>query len=159
MDRVWREYFPKQPPARAVLGVHRMPTDTPVEINAVAFRDDGVFGEAAAAAVRDHGVADLPSGDSRAECIDRSGNVTTWCVGQRHGIVLLQSAGTDFPINGIDTRGMNPNAQLAGLRLRDRCSFDAQDLGASVFMHSQRSHLLCGLIRAGGPRRQQQESA
>jgi reactive intermediate/imine deaminase len=39
MDRVWREYFPKQPPARAVLGVHRMPTDTPVEISAVAFRD------------------------------------------------------------------------------------------------------------------------
>src|SRR4029453_13954075 len=39
MDRVWREYFPTQPPARAVLGVHRMPTDTPVEINAVAFRD------------------------------------------------------------------------------------------------------------------------
>jgi len=39
MDRIWREYFPKQPPARAVLGVHRMPTDTPVEINVVAFRD------------------------------------------------------------------------------------------------------------------------
>jgi reactive intermediate/imine deaminase len=39
MDRIWREYFPKDPPARAVLGVHRMPTDTPVEINAVAFRD------------------------------------------------------------------------------------------------------------------------
>src|SRR5262245_7204336 len=39
MDRVWREYFPKQPPARAVLGVHRMPTDTPVEISVVAFRD------------------------------------------------------------------------------------------------------------------------
>src|SRR5947207_5021481 len=39
MDRVWREYFPKQPPARAVLGVHRMPTDTPVEITVVAFRD------------------------------------------------------------------------------------------------------------------------
>lgn len=39
MDRVWREYFPSNPPARAVLGVHRMPTDTPVEINAVAFRD------------------------------------------------------------------------------------------------------------------------
>jgi reactive intermediate/imine deaminase len=39
MDRVWREYFPKQPPARAVVGVHRMPTDTPFEISAVAFRD------------------------------------------------------------------------------------------------------------------------
>ena len=39
MDRVWREYFPKSPPARAVLGVFRMPTDTPVEINAVAVRD------------------------------------------------------------------------------------------------------------------------
>ena len=39
MDRVWRQYFAKSPPARAVVGVHRMPTDTPVEINAVAFRD------------------------------------------------------------------------------------------------------------------------
>ena len=39
MDRVWREYFAKAPPARAVLGVHRMPTDTPVEISAVAIRD------------------------------------------------------------------------------------------------------------------------
>ena len=39
MDRIWREYFPKAPPARSVLGVHRMPTDTPVEISAVAFSD------------------------------------------------------------------------------------------------------------------------
>jgi reactive intermediate/imine deaminase len=39
MDRLWREYFAKAPPARSVLGVHRMPTDTPVEITAVAFRD------------------------------------------------------------------------------------------------------------------------
>jgi reactive intermediate/imine deaminase len=39
MERVWKEYFPKAPPARAVLGVYRMPTDTPVEISAVAFRD------------------------------------------------------------------------------------------------------------------------
>jgi reactive intermediate/imine deaminase len=39
MDRIWREYFAKAPPARAVLGVHRMPTDTPVEISAVAIRD------------------------------------------------------------------------------------------------------------------------
>lgn len=38
MDTVWKEYFPKAPPARAVLGVHRMPTDTPVEISAVAYR-------------------------------------------------------------------------------------------------------------------------
>jgi len=39
MDRVWKEYFPKAPPARAVLGVHRLPTDIVVEINAVAFSD------------------------------------------------------------------------------------------------------------------------
>lgn len=39
MDRLWREYFSKAPPARAVVGVYRMPTDRPVEINAVAFRD------------------------------------------------------------------------------------------------------------------------
>lgn len=39
MDRIWKDFFPKAPPARSVLGVHRMPTDTPVEISAVAFRD------------------------------------------------------------------------------------------------------------------------
>jgi reactive intermediate/imine deaminase len=37
--KIMAEYFPKNPPARATLGVHRMPTDTPVEINAVAVRD------------------------------------------------------------------------------------------------------------------------
>ena len=41
MDRVWREFFPSAPPARAVLGVHRLPTDIGVEINAVAYRDLG----------------------------------------------------------------------------------------------------------------------
>ncbi len=39
MDRVWREYYPTAPPARAVLGVYRLPTDIAVEINAVAYRD------------------------------------------------------------------------------------------------------------------------
>jgi reactive intermediate/imine deaminase len=39
VDRVWKEFFAKAPPARAVLGVYRLPTDIAVEINAVAFRD------------------------------------------------------------------------------------------------------------------------
>ncbi len=39
MSKVWNEYFPKNPPARATLGVHRMPTETTVEITAVAIRD------------------------------------------------------------------------------------------------------------------------
>lgn len=39
VDRIWREYFPKAPPARGVVGVKRMPVETPVEINAVAVRD------------------------------------------------------------------------------------------------------------------------
>jgi enamine deaminase RidA (YjgF/YER057c/UK114 family) len=39
MDRVWKEFFIKAPPARAVLGVYKLPTDIAVEINAVAFRD------------------------------------------------------------------------------------------------------------------------
>lgn len=38
---VWRRYFPQSPPACAVLGVRRMPRDTPVEINAVAVREPG----------------------------------------------------------------------------------------------------------------------
>jgi reactive intermediate/imine deaminase len=39
VERLWKEFFPKSPPARAVLGVYKLPTDTPIEINAVAFRD------------------------------------------------------------------------------------------------------------------------
>lgn len=38
MNRVFAEYFPKAPPARATLGVFKLP-GTPVEINAVAVRD------------------------------------------------------------------------------------------------------------------------
>lgn len=38
-DSAWRKAFPKNPPARAALGVSRLPTDTPVEISAVAIRD------------------------------------------------------------------------------------------------------------------------
>jgi reactive intermediate/imine deaminase len=39
MDRVWKEFFAKAPPARAVLGIYKLPTDIAVEVNAVAFRD------------------------------------------------------------------------------------------------------------------------
>jgi enamine deaminase RidA (YjgF/YER057c/UK114 family) len=35
LDRVYARYFPKDPPARAMIGVARLP-GTPVEINAVA---------------------------------------------------------------------------------------------------------------------------
>ncbi|MFN0169998.1 MAG: RidA family protein [Bryobacteraceae bacterium] len=38
-EKVWAQYFPKNPPARAMLGVYRMPTDTKVEVNAVAIKD------------------------------------------------------------------------------------------------------------------------
>src|SRR5262249_49821544 len=38
MDRVFGEYFPKTPPARAVLGVARVP-DPPIQISAVAVRN------------------------------------------------------------------------------------------------------------------------
>jgi reactive intermediate/imine deaminase len=39
MNRVYARYFPTNPPARATLGVAHLPTDTPIEINAVAVRD------------------------------------------------------------------------------------------------------------------------
>ena len=38
-NRVWAKFFPKDPPARATLGVTKMPTDTPVEVTVVAVRD------------------------------------------------------------------------------------------------------------------------
>lgn len=39
MNRVYASYFDKAPPARATLGVAKLPGGTPVEINAVAIRD------------------------------------------------------------------------------------------------------------------------
>ncbi|MBZ5594560.1 MAG: RidA family protein [Acidobacteriia bacterium] len=39
MDPVWRQFFPKAPPARSIMGVFRLPDETPVEISAVAVRD------------------------------------------------------------------------------------------------------------------------
>ncbi len=41
MNRAWRKAFPANPPARIVLGIQKMPVDTPVEITAVAVRDLG----------------------------------------------------------------------------------------------------------------------
>lgn len=38
-EKIWKDYFPSGGPARAVLGVNRMPTETPIEINAVAVRN------------------------------------------------------------------------------------------------------------------------
>jgi len=39
MNRIFAGYFPAHPPARSTVGVHHLPTDTPIEINAVAVRD------------------------------------------------------------------------------------------------------------------------
>lgn len=41
VDRVYAEYFPKNPPARVTLGVAKMPTDTTVEMTVVAVRNLG----------------------------------------------------------------------------------------------------------------------
>ncbi len=38
LNRVWKEYFPKAPPARSTIGVARLP-GTPVEMSVVAVRD------------------------------------------------------------------------------------------------------------------------
>jgi len=39
MNGIWAEAFPQSPPARAVLGVYKLPGDGQVEITAVAFKD------------------------------------------------------------------------------------------------------------------------
>jgi reactive intermediate/imine deaminase len=39
LNRVWKEYFPKSPPARSTIGIARLPGSTPVEMSAVAVRD------------------------------------------------------------------------------------------------------------------------
>lgn len=39
VERVYAGYFPQNPPARVILGTAEMPTDTPIEMTAVAVRD------------------------------------------------------------------------------------------------------------------------
>src|SRR5262249_30898463 len=39
VDRVYATYFPKEPPARVVIAPSKMPTDTTVEMTAVAVKD------------------------------------------------------------------------------------------------------------------------
>jgi len=39
LNKIWAEYFPTNSPTRTVIGVTRMPTGTPVEINATAVVD------------------------------------------------------------------------------------------------------------------------
>lgn len=39
LNPILEKYFPRNPPARATLGVYRMPTETPLEISAVAVKD------------------------------------------------------------------------------------------------------------------------
>ena len=39
--KVWQQYFKSNPPAGSLIGVQRMPTDTPVEVAAVAVRNLG----------------------------------------------------------------------------------------------------------------------
>lgn len=39
LNRVWKEFFPKAPPARSTIGVSRLPGGTPLEMTAVAFAD------------------------------------------------------------------------------------------------------------------------
>lgn len=40
-NRVWAMYFPRNPPARATIGVYRLPAGTPVEVTVVAAKDLG----------------------------------------------------------------------------------------------------------------------
>lgn len=39
VEKVYASYFPNNPPARIVIGVAKMPTDTPIEMTAVVVRD------------------------------------------------------------------------------------------------------------------------
>ena len=40
MNKIWAQYFSRGiPPARATVGVYKMPTDTPIEVNAMAVRE------------------------------------------------------------------------------------------------------------------------
>jgi reactive intermediate/imine deaminase len=92
MNRVYRDYFRSAPPARAVVGVAKLP-GTPVEINAVAVRDasskkpvdvPGLFGNEPVSAgmltadrLYVSGMLPRRAGDAQAEATDAVANVKT----------------------------------------------------------------------------------
>ncbi len=93
LDRIWKEYFPKNGPARAVLGVARMPTNTPVEINAVAVRNLSMKTVLASGAVRTPDRVFLPGVSGRGPKSDPEAEVQGALDAMREH---LKSAGLDF---------------------------------------------------------------
>jgi reactive intermediate/imine deaminase len=85
MNRAWARAFPKDAPARVVLGIARMPVDTPVEMTAVAVRDLSRRG-----VVRLPGSAET-AGILTADRLYLSGVPTLDAMGE-----ILKAAGLDF---------------------------------------------------------------
>lgn len=86
IDRAWAAYFPKNGPARAVLGVEKLPDNTPVEINAVAvlnLADKKVVANGAAVMSRDRIFVSGVFGETPEIAIERLGEA-------------LRGAGADY---------------------------------------------------------------
>ena len=100
-------YFGNTPPAGAVLGVYRMPTDTPVEINAVAVRD--LASKKAVGSRRADGFAPGVLAGGRLFISGCTGGTAEAAL-ERFGQVLA-AAGLDFRhvvfVNPYLTRGVN----------------------------------------------------
>jgi 2-iminobutanoate/2-iminopropanoate deaminase len=115
VDRVWREFFPVAPPARAVLGVYRLPTDNAVEINAVAFRDL-----------------------ARRQPVHPSGTASplSWSPGMRAGnrVFLSGSLGAD-PATGRIPEDPDAQVQLALDNMRQTLAAARLDFRHVVFMN------------------------
>lgn len=146
-DRVYEEFFRASPPARATIGVGRMPAGTPVEINAVAVRDlsrkktiaggmlagdrmyvAGVYGATPAEAMRK-----FTDALSRAGFMNNVVSVTAYTTGAVSGIftdglplrppvrVASLPGGASFELTGVAVRGArNPRHEDIG---RSACDF------------------------------------
>ncbi len=87
VDRVWRDYFPTDAPARAVSGITRIPGDNPIEITVVAVRD-----------LAEKKVVELPNGEGRAVLTgDRL------YLGAVHGCDLSTGRPPDDPAMEVET--------------------------------------------------------
>jgi enamine deaminase RidA (YjgF/YER057c/UK114 family) len=101
VEQAWSRYFPKNGPARSVIGVASLPDETPVEVNAVVIRDPGAK-KALVVGPGERSVPDIVVTPDRAYISDCRGigasDVATEAALDRMGAVL--KAG------GLDDRNM-----------------------------------------------------
>lgn len=101
---------------------------------------DDILGQSTAGDDGDDVVTWLPVGYARPNGINGARNITARDVGKGDPIVPLHLAGTNLPVDGVDARGMDANANFAARWLGYRDFVELENFRSAVASHEQGAH-------------------